>query len=145
MVRKKKCIRCRLALPHWEFYRHPDMPDGTVNKCKDCQKIEAKERYRRKREEILRYDRKRSQTKRTRLVHLKSQRKRNTRWPDKYKARNKLNNALRDGKIQKPERCDVCRRKRKIEAHHNDYSKPLEVIWMCFECHRKHHGQLIPF
>lgn len=25
----------------------------------------------------------------------------------------------------------------KVEAHHEDYSKPLEVIWLC----KKHHGQ----
>lgn len=35
------------------------------------------------------------------------------------------------------ERCEVCRSKHKIEAHHPDYRKRLEIIWLCKYCHEK--------
>ncbi len=44
--------------------------------------------------------------------------------------------ALRKGTIVKPELCSRCGNKAKrLEAHHHDYSKPLEVEWLCTPCH----------
>lgn len=59
-------------------------------------------------------------------------------YPEKHSARYKLQYAIRKGYITKP---TVCSRNpdhagRKVEAHHPDYSKPLEVIWVCRQCHR---------
>ena len=34
--------------------------------------------------------------------------------------------------------CRVCENP-KTEAHHDDYNKPLEIRWLCFDCHRKWH------
>lgn len=55
----------------------------------------------------------------------------------KRKARSKLNHAIRDGKIQRKP-CVVCGTP-KSEGHHEDYDKPLEVVWLCFKHHRKYH------
>lgn len=30
----------------------------------------------------------------------------------------------------------------KVQAHHDDYSKPLEVRWLCVPHHALHHKQL---
>jgi ribosomal protein S27AE len=57
------------------------------------------------------------------------------RNPEKRQATWTLNNAVRDGKITK-EPCEVCG-EAKVEAHHDDYSKPLDVRWLCLA----HHGQ----
>ena len=55
--------------------------------------------------------------------------------------RSKLNHAVRDGLITKKD-CEVCGRK--AEAHHDDYSKPFDVRWLCFYHHRKEsHNQNI--
>ncbi len=61
------------------------------------------------------------------------------RQPERHVARIKVCAALKKGKISKPENCSVCNSKpSRIEAHHTDYSRPLEVIWLCTRCHRKH-------
>lgn len=57
------------------------------------------------------------------------------------RARAKVSKAVRGGRLV-PQPCEVCGLSGKykngrnmIEAHHDDYSKPLEVRWLC----RKHH------
>jgi hypothetical protein len=47
--------------------------------------------------------------------------------------------ALRTGVIKKPEACEECSAIGKVEAHHTDYLKPLDVIWVCKGCHSKKH------
>ena len=60
------------------------------------------------------------------------------RYPEKHKARIKLNNALKAGKIIKPSKCEECDLEAKrIEADHEDYSKPFKVTWLCTPCHNK--------
>lgn len=48
--------------------------------------------------------------------------------------------AVRDGRLTKKP-CEVCGTEEKVEAHHEDYSKPLDVMWLCFKHHRERHGQ----
>lgn len=44
---------------------------------------------------------------------------------------------VRRGKVKKGP-CEVCGSKA-VEAHHDDYDKPLEVRWLCKKHHRAHH------
>lgn len=68
-------------------------------------------------------------------------------WAEKYKEKVKeknkcrwtLCNAVRDGKIIRPNICDICKKEKKVDAHHDDYSKPLEVKWVCRKCHHQIH------
>lgn len=62
--------------------------------------------------------------------------------PEKKNAHVKLNNAIRDGKVIKPISCQKCNRNTRISGHHNDYSKPLEVIWLCSSCHKLLHAKM---
>lgn len=57
----------------------------------------------------------------------------------KEKARSVVNHALRDGKLTKPEVCERCECTSKVEGHHEDYDKPLEVLWLCKQCHEDTH------
>jgi len=64
---------------------------------------------------------------------------RNRYWrfqhPDRYKAQTMIGNAVRDGRIIKSKTCEICGSSSFIHAHHQDYSKPLEVVWLCAKCH----------
>jgi ribosomal protein S27AE len=50
-------------------------------------------------------------------------------------ARNALNNAIIAGKISRPKLCSDCGKQRPLQAHHKDYSRPLDVRWLCQSCH----------
>lgn len=53
----------------------------------------------------------------------------------RHRARVKAQNAVRAGKLER-QPCQTCGTKRRLEMHHADYSKPLEVVWLCFRHHR---------
>lgn len=60
----------------------------------------------------------------------------NARYPERRKARNAVNNAVRDGRLSKPDRCSRCQKIGPVEGSHDDYSRPLDVEWLCRPCHR---------
>jgi hypothetical protein len=48
--------------------------------------------------------------------------------------------AVKAGKIVRPPECSKCGRSDvAIEGHHMDYSRPLELTWLCKSCHKKLH------
>lgn len=55
----------------------------------------------------------------------------------KRNARSRVEKALKRGKLIK-EPCFKCGNEN-TEAHHEDYDKPLEVIWLCKQCHSALH------
>lgn len=148
----KKCFKCGLAKELSEFYKHPKMGDGHLNKCKKCarqdviknrmDKVEyyrAYDRYRYEtqpqRKELLEKIRK---TEAHKISHKKASKKYYSVHLKKRKAHIKFGNALRDGKIKKHP-CEICGSTENIQGHHDDYSKPLEVRWLCVKCHNKLH------
>jgi hypothetical protein len=64
------------------------------------------------------------------------------RHPEKIRARQTVTNAVHRGKLTKPDQCSRCEAQTAridLHAHHNDYSKPLEVEWICRDCHQREH------
>lgn len=55
----------------------------------------------------------------------------------KIRARNKIKHLCRIGKVKRGA-CEVCGAPN-THAHHDDYSKPLEVRWLCSTCHGQEH------
>lgn len=64
-------------------------------------------------------------------------------------AQNKLEQALKRGDVQRPSHCSRCGTidrpfkdgRSSIQAHHEDYEKPLEVVWVCQKCHHQIHRE----
>lgn len=159
----KRCFKCGAEKPLSEFYKHPKMLDGHVNKCKECNKKDVIENRLDKKDYYLNYDRNRpnheervaSQSERTKTLYnsnpeFKEKRKLEVREfrnsnPDKYKAQTSINNALRDGKLTKLNSCEHCgTSEKKIQARHWSYEPEhwLDVIWLCTKCHGKEHKRL---
>lgn len=62
------------------------------------------------------------------------------RHPDRVAAHRALRRAIRRGDVSPSSACEHCGIARKrIEGHHEDYSKPLDVIWLCSSCHKSVH------
>lgn len=55
--------------------------------------------------------------------------------PDRALAHQKVTHLIKSGKILKSSNCILCGKECKTEAHHPDYSKPLDVMWICRKCH----------
>lgn len=79
------------------------------------------------------------QTEKGKLKHIEAQKIYEQENPEKIKARSKLQKAISSGKIIRKTNCEICFIDCKPHGHHEDYSKPLEVIWMCSKCHLYHH------
>ena len=58
----------------------------------------------------------------------------------KQRARQVVSNALKAGTLTKPAHC-ACGHAR-VEAHHTDYIKPLDVEWSCSKCHKAKHPEM---
>ena len=137
----KPCIRCRESKPLKEFYVHQMMGDGHLNKCKACCRSDAVANRRSKLEYYRQYDRERFQTFRRQLSVAANFKRHCAANPEKRKARSAVGNAIRDGRLVR-EPCEVCGQ-HPSEAHHEDYSRPLDVRWFCRIHHRMHHGAYI--
>jgi protein-arginine kinase activator protein McsA len=141
----KQCINCRQSKVIDDFYRNPNTGDGYNTVCKECNKEYQRQLQRHSPE--VRAARKKyfarfnstPEGKEKIALRRKSYR---AKYPDKYRATNAVNNALRDGKIERPDACQLCGNDAHLHAHHHDYDKPLEIVWVCARCHMRHHHAL---
>jgi hypothetical protein len=71
-------------------------------------------------------------------VHRTGTRKWALEHPLETSAHKKVQYALRIGRLVRPAICSQCGQPPKrgvVHAHHPDYTKPLEVVWLCAGCH----------
>jgi len=64
------------------------------------------------------------------------------RYPEKVIARAAVRTALQFNKLIRPEKCTRCGIRTIPHAHHEDYSKKLEVMWLCRACHALRHREI---
>lgn len=129
------------------------MLDGHLNFCKECVRIKARENRLKNIERYRAKESARAKTERgisCRLNYQKSERGKEVRriatkkfrenHPEKFKANVAVNNAVRLGKLKRLPcvRCGSL----KTQAHHEDYSKPLDVEWLCSRHHADRHLEI---
>ena len=140
MIRSKECFKCKTVKPLREFYKHSMMGDGHLNKCKECAKKDVNENRLKNLERIREYDKQRSH-----LPHRKALQARVTKaWRGadarRLKAHTAVAKAIRKGELVSSP-CVRCGNTKSL-AHHEDYDKPLDVMWLCEPCHKQRHKEL---
>ncbi len=118
----KKCSQCGVLKDESEFTKNKSSRDGFGYLCEPCRSIYNK-------------------------IHMEKYRAKNGYKPhartEKRKAHEAVARALRRGKIIKPALCESCHLEKRLEGHHADYGKRLEVVWLCRKCHFNIHRNLV--
>lgn len=148
----KVCRGCGQEKPLTEFYKHSNMADGHLNKCIECVKARVSKHRVDNLEKVREYDKQRSslphrvearkkyqQTEEGKIAKKRAMQSYRKRHPLKYAAHVVTRNHIRDGKLVPADSCSVCKSTESIEGHHDDYTKPLEVRWLCAKCHKEWH------
>jgi len=115
---KRNCTICGAEKPLEDFYRHSIGKYGRNPECKECTKARMR-RY-----------------KRSRVVT-----NHHRRHPERARCRSIVNEAIKAGRLLR-QPCQVCGTTHRVQAHHTDYSKPLEVVWLCSFHHGEEHRRL---
>jgi hypothetical protein len=134
------CTTCRVCgevKPRSEYYHHQVRKCGTVGECKECTKTRVRRRAMTD-PKVQEYERARSKTP-ARRAHIASVAKRWTeKNPEAHRAHYAVTNAVRDGRLKRAP-CLFCGADQ-VHGHHRDYSRPLDVIWLCPKCHHRLHA-----
>ncbi|KEZ23139.1 hypothetical protein HS327_00742 [Glaesserella parasuis] len=138
-----KCKHCNKEKVLDDFY------SSNKSTCKECVKLKSRLNRIQNIDHCKKYDRDRANLEHrvlARAIYRKtdnykqSHRKANYKYrannPSVYQAHIIVNNAIKSGKL-KQENCLICGKQ--AEAHHFDYSLPLNVIWLCDEHHKHTH------
>ena len=157
----KACKGCGVVKPLDLFHKQPKTKDGHVNYCISCVS-EKRKVFRQNNKELLsERDRARSKdpkriarhkeylkkylmTERGKEVRKKSLDNYNNRYPLRKAAHTLTSRAIAKGKLINPKVCSECNSTETIQAHHDDYTKPFDVRWLCLGCHTKWHRENKP-
>jgi len=133
----KNCSRCKKLLPSESFYKDNSRRSKLTPRCKDCDRVFRREsRLRNPETHIKRNKRYYQKHKKRKAEYLKKWRAKN--W-FKANAHEAVTRAIKLG-LLKRKSCEKCKNT-KADAHHEDYGKPLEVMWLCRSCHMEQHSK----
>ena len=165
VVNTKTCKKCGVTKPLEDFYKDRGGRRAVCKPCFLAKKREYNREYRDKNGKYLReYNRQyRADNQEYFREHGRQWRAENPEYQREYYAENRGNIlahqrryrakneektvahtavtlAIRAGSLVRPDRCSQCGKRCTPDAHHDDYSKPLDVRWICRACHKLHHG-----
>lgn len=108
----KKCSGCSRPKSLDEYHKHSGNLDGVSSTCKECATASGGG---------------------------------NVFTSHKAKAARRFRAAIQRNKLNRPDICSCCMKTEReagtMEGHHTNYSKPLEVDWLCNVCHRDWHSK----
>jgi hypothetical protein len=116
---QKCCSVCHLFKPKHDFVRDRTSRDGRHHRCLTCARKHHAER---------------KENGALAAMHKKWRQ----RHPLAAAAHVKLRRAVRRGELER-QPCTQCSSTQTIHGHHPDYSRPLEVVWLCQRCHTEIH------
>lgn len=137
----KPCKKCKEEKPLSGFYAHKNMFDGHLNICKSCVKERVMQHRLNNIDRIRAYDLKRSKLKH----RIKLATEQTRRWRAEDERRQKCHaavaKAIRNGDlVQSP--CSRCGEEKSL-AHHESYERPVDVVWLCYACHKVRHKEMV--
>jgi len=143
----KTCSKCGVEKEGSDFGKEKRTKCGTQSRCKSCileysnqrrrdRKLEDPDYCLKVNESRLRWKRKNSSKS---TLYNRGYRQRN---PDKYSAHREVKAAVEKGLLVPLTCCQSCDSFGKTEGHHEDYSRPLDVVWLCVKCHKDLHRRL---
>jgi Zn finger protein HypA/HybF involved in hydrogenase expression len=114
----RHCKHCGLNSSETEFYAL------TYGSCKTCHNRITLKNYWKNRDSRI-----------ARQVIYNKAKKWNNANPEKVKAQGLVRQYVHTGRIKKPSKCEKCGKDARLDGHHSDYAKKLEVMWLCRKCH----------
>lgn len=139
------CRTCKKEKPLFDFTKNKSKILGYDYQCKDCHKIDSMQKRKAYPEKAREINRKSTinNSHKWKKMWAEYQKKYCAKYPDRHRANALLNYYISTGSIKKPKICSRCNNENNIEAHHHDYKKPLDVIWVCRVCHKNiHHNKI---
>lgn len=136
----KTCFKCGVCQPRANFYKHSQMADGLLGKCKACTRADVATHRGENIEKIREYDRNRGKTEKRKEASKKALQK----WRESdqriTQCHNAVARAIQSGALQR-QPCAVCGSDDAV-AHHESYSKPLDVVFYCQAHHKQRHAEM---
>jgi hypothetical protein len=164
------CSKCKQDKPVDDFHKNRSRPSGYAHECKACKNKyisewksdnaahvkdyakryraqnadpikECKKRWQKNNEShVKEYQEAYQQSERGKKAQKAAKIRHRMKHADHCYARDAVNHAIKRGEITEGP-CEICGSKEKIHAHHDDYSKPLKVRWLCAKHHNEFHKQ----
>ena len=125
----KRCSVCKEMHSLDEFSNWKSSIDGKSYTCEAC----ARQYFKAHRADYKRRAREHYQRNRASIIAKTCRIAREQ--PEKHRARAQVRYRKKQGQLE-PKPCATCGASNNITvAHHEDYSAPLDVVWLCPKCH----------
>ena len=133
----KACSCCGIEKQMDAFQVRAASKDGRTASCRECLKARDKARYPKERTHRAELHRSYMRTDAGKAAHRRATQRWKVLHPEQRQANVLVSNALRDGRLTR-QPCHCCGAL-EVDGHHPDYSRPLDVIWLCPPHHRQLH------
>lgn len=155
----KTCRECGEEKDLSLFLAQTRMAGGYLNQCKQCIATSKKTWVVRNRDKVRAYFNKYNRTSKGRAAQkrhyaklkatpryaeklVERNRARALKHPIKIAARITVRQAKYHGELSSSEKCSQCQSGENIHGHHEDYTKPLDIEWLCGDCHGLRHQEI---